>query len=142
MGLGLANSAVAQTCTGLCTQQVTGPNGVTTTITGTVYAPNGIDPLSSVLVYIPNAPVAAFTPGVSCSALGEQPSGLPLVGTVTAVDGTFTLANGYRRPRLSWRSVPIPDSQLYERVGRNVRTKHRSMTAWQKCLCTRKIASL
>jgi hypothetical protein len=93
MALALTPSAVAQTCTGLCTQQVSCPNGGTTTISGTIYAPNGTDPLPNVLVYIPNAPVAAFTPGVSCPALGEQPSGSPLVGTVTAVDGTFTLAN-------------------------------------------------
>jgi hypothetical protein len=66
-------------------------NNGTTTITGTVYAPNGTDPLPNVTVYIPSAPVAAFTPGVSCPVVGTPPSGSPLVGTVSAVDGSFTL---------------------------------------------------
>ena len=90
-GLGL--QAGAQTCTGLCQQQVSCPNGGTTTLTGVVYAPNGIDPLPNVTVYIPNAPVDPFTPGVSCPAVGELPSGSPLVGTTTGVDGGFTLVN-------------------------------------------------
>jgi len=80
-------------CTNLCLQQVACPAGQTTSITGTVYAPNGVDPLPNVVVYIPNAPVAAFTPGVSCPLVGEPPSGSPLLGTTTAVDGTFTLTN-------------------------------------------------
>jgi hypothetical protein len=83
----------AQTCTGLCLQQVQCPGGGTTSIRGTVYAPNNTDPLPNVLVYIPNAPVAAFPPGVSCPMAGAPPSGSPLVGTTTAVDGTFTLDN-------------------------------------------------
>ena len=91
--LGLAASSSAQTCTGLCLQQVSCPAGGTTTITGTVFTPNGTDPLPNVIVYIPNAPVDAFTPGVSCPVVGTPPSGSPLVGTSTAVDGTFTLSN-------------------------------------------------
>jgi hypothetical protein len=82
-----------QTCTGLCLQQVSCPNGGTTSISGTVYTPNGTDPLPNALVYIPNAPVDAFTPGVSCPVAGAPPSGSPLVGTTTAVDGTFTITN-------------------------------------------------
>jgi Abnormal spindle-like microcephaly-assoc'd, ASPM-SPD-2-Hydin len=74
-------------------QQVSCAGGGTTSISGTVYAPNGTDPLPNVLVYIPNAPVAAFAPGVSCPAAGTPPSGSPLVGTTTAVDGTFTLTD-------------------------------------------------
>jgi hypothetical protein len=58
-----------------------------------VYAPNGTDPLPNVTVYIPNAPVSAFTPGVSCPVVGQAPSGSPLVGTTTGVDGSFTLVN-------------------------------------------------
>ena len=69
------------------------PGGATTTISGVVYAPNGTDPLPNVTVYIPNAPVDAFTPGVSCPVVGQAPSGSPLVGTTTAVDGSFTLVN-------------------------------------------------
>src|SRR5215469_261416 len=91
--VGLSAPASAQTCTGLCQQQVTCPAGQTTSISGTVYAPNNTDPLPNVQVYIPNAPVDAFTPGVSCPAPGQPPSGSPLVGTTTAVDGTFTLTN-------------------------------------------------
>ncbi len=91
--LGLNAVASAQTCTGLCQQQVSCPSGATTSISGTIYAPNGTDPLPNVLVYIPNAPVDAFTPGVSCPVVGQPPSGSPLVGTTTAVDGTFTLTN-------------------------------------------------
>lgn len=84
---------IAQTCTGLCQQQVSCPAGQTTSITGTVYAPNGTDPLPNVTVYIPNAPVDAFTPGVSCPVPGAVPSGSPLVGTTTGFDGSFTLTN-------------------------------------------------
>ena len=90
---GLGPQAWSQACTGLCLQQVSCPNNGTTSITGTVYAPNGTDPLPNVLVYIPNAPVAAFTPGVSCDPQGTPASGSPLVSTFTAVDGTFTLNN-------------------------------------------------
>ncbi len=93
LGIGLAAQAAAQACTGLCLQQVSCSNGATSTISGIVYAPNGTDPLPGVLVYIPNAAVAAFTPGVSCAVAGQPPSGSPLVGTTTAVDGSFTLAN-------------------------------------------------
>ena len=86
-------AAWGQACTGLCQQQVSCANGATTSISGVVYAPNGIDPLPGVLVYIPNAAVAAFSPGVSCAVAGQPPSGSPLVGTTTAVNGTFTLTN-------------------------------------------------
>ena len=89
----LAAAAQGQTCTGLCLQQMSCPAGGTTSVSGTVYAPNGTDPLPGVIVYVPNAMVAAFTPGVSCALAGQVPSGSPLVGTTTAVDGTFTLAN-------------------------------------------------
>jgi hypothetical protein len=89
--LGIQGEGYAQSCTGLCLQQITCANNGTTSITGKVYAPNGTDPLPNVTVYIPNAPVAAFTPGVSCPVVGQPPSGSPLVGTTTAVDGSFAL---------------------------------------------------
>ncbi len=92
-GLGLTPAAFGQSCTGLCLQQVTCPNGGTTSITGTIYAPNGVDPLPNITVYIPNAPVAPFTAGVSCPVIGQPPSGSPLVGTMTNTNGTFTLVN-------------------------------------------------
>lgn len=88
-----AASAHSQSCTGLCLQQMSCPSGGTTSVTGTVYAPNGVDPLPGVIVYIPNATVAAFPAGVSCAVAGQAPSGSPLVGSTTAVDGTFTLNN-------------------------------------------------
>ncbi len=84
----------APTCTtGLCLQQIACANGGTTSISGTVYAPNGNDPLPNVLVYIPNAAVDPFVPGVSCPVVGQAPSGSPIVGATTAVDGTFTITN-------------------------------------------------
>ena len=86
-------SLSAQSCTGLCLQQVSCPNGGTTTLTGVVYAPNGVDPLPGILVYIPNAAVSAFPGGLSCAVSGQPPSGSPLVGTTTAVDGSFTLTD-------------------------------------------------
>jgi hypothetical protein len=90
---GLGAAASAQTCTGLCQQQVSCPNGGTTTISGVVYAPNGIDPLPNVLIYVPNAPVDPFAPGVSCPVVGTPASGSPLVGTTTGVDGSFSIPN-------------------------------------------------
>ena len=93
VGFGLGATAFGQSCTGLCLQQVMCPNNKTTTITGVVYAPNGTDPLPNVTVYIPNAAVDAFKPGVSCEVVGAAPSGSPLVGATTAVDGSFTLTN-------------------------------------------------
>jgi hypothetical protein len=94
-GGGMANTCgTSSTCTGLCLKQVTCPvAGVTTTVSGKVYAPNGVDPLPNVLVYVPNAPVQAFTPGVSCDNCGAQASGSPLVSDVTAPDGSFTIKN-------------------------------------------------
>jgi len=91
-GLGLAPAAaVGQTCVGLQCQQQTCPGNTSTSISGVVYAPNGTDPLPNVTVYIPNAPVAQFTAGVSCPVVGAPPSGSPLVGTESNVDGTFTI---------------------------------------------------
>jgi hypothetical protein len=81
--------AVPPSCTGLCQQQVSCSGTGTTSLTGTVYAPNGTDPVPNVLVYVPNAPVQPFATGVSFPPV----SGSPLVGTVTAADGTFTLNN-------------------------------------------------
>ena len=80
-------------CTGLCLQQVTCPTGSSTTISGKVYAPNGTDPIPNVTVYVPNAAVAPMSTGVSCPVPGQLPSGSPLIGTFSAVDGSFTLTN-------------------------------------------------
>lgn len=92
--LGFGTEASAQnSCTGLCLQQVSCPAGTTTSISGIVYAPNGVDPLPNVQIYVPNAPVPAFTPGVTCDIAGAPQPGSPLVGTTSAVDGTFTIQN-------------------------------------------------
>jgi len=91
---GFGTHASAQgTCTGLCLQQVSCPVGSTTSISGIVYAPNGIDPLPNVQIYVPNAAVPAFTPGVTCDIAGAPQPGSPLVGTTSAVDGSFTIQN-------------------------------------------------
>jgi len=92
--LGLGGAASAQTsCTGLCLQQTSCPGNGTTSISGVVYAPNGTDPLPNVTVYIPNDTVQPFTPGVDCPISGAPPSGSPLVGTITDVNGKFTLVD-------------------------------------------------
>ncbi len=91
-GLGIgATAAAGQACVGLQCQQTTCPGNSTTSISGIVYAPNSTDPLPNVTVYIPNAPVDAFTPGVSCPAVGAPPAGSPLVGTESNVDGSFNI---------------------------------------------------
>jgi len=88
---GLIAQAPAQSCTNLCLQQVS----QATTISGVVYAPNGVDPLPNVTVYIPNAPVDPLPAGVpgTCPLPGVAPSGSPLVGAITGVDGAFVLPN-------------------------------------------------
>ncbi len=91
--VGVAPAAKAQSCTGLCLQQITCPSNGTTSISGKVYAPNGTDVLPGVLVYVPNAAVQPFTPGAQCLQAGQPASGSPLISTVTAADGTFTLTN-------------------------------------------------
>ena len=58
-----------------------------------VYAPNGTDPLPNVTVYVPNDTVQPFSAGVSCPISGSPPSGSPLVGTITDVNGKFTLVD-------------------------------------------------
>ena len=91
LGLGAEAADGQSPCTGLACLQQKCPAGQTTSITGTVYAPNGTDPLPNVTVYIPNAAVAPFAPGVSCPVVGAPPSGSPLIGTETDVNGNFTL---------------------------------------------------
>ena len=66
------------------------------------------DPLYNAVVYIPNAPVAAFTPGVSCDRCGTATSGSPVVSAVTGPDGRFEL-----------RDVPVgANIPLVVQIGR------------------------
>ena len=83
----------ADSCTGLCLQQTTCTGNATTSVSGVVYAPNGTDPLPNVTVYVPNDTVQPFSAGVSCPMAGAPPSGSPLVGTITDVNGKFTLVD-------------------------------------------------
>jgi hypothetical protein len=69
--------------------------GGDTTITGTVYDPAARVPLNGVAVYVPAAPLQPLPRGVltgadacSCGALFKSGA---VVGTTTALDGTFTL---------------------------------------------------
>ena len=87
----------ANLCTNLCLRQMACPAGGKTTLTGTVLTPTrpafgAPDPIYNAIVYVPNAPVAAFPTGVACERCGN-PSGSPLVWTVTGPDGKFTLEN-------------------------------------------------
>ncbi|MFO0646963.1 MAG: hypothetical protein U0326_12050 [Polyangiales bacterium] len=81
------------TCTNLCLRRATCTGTATTTISGTVVTPalTAPDPLYNAVVYIPNAPVAPFTPGVSCDRCGSPTSGSPVVSAVTGADGRFVL---------------------------------------------------
>jgi hypothetical protein len=75
------------------------PGGGTTTLSGTVYAPNGTLPLPNAFVYVPsgNAPPYGMAPFVDGVANGNGCScsvtGIPMVSTTTAVDGSFTITS-------------------------------------------------
>jgi hypothetical protein len=88
-----ADAAEPPSCTGLCMQQVACPEGLATTLTGTAYTPSGMDPVYNAVVYVPSAPLAPFSPGVSCEPCGAPVSGSPLVETRTGPDGRFTLVD-------------------------------------------------
>jgi hypothetical protein len=77
-------------------QQVPTCEAGTTTLSGTVYDPAGLHPLYNALVYVPNNPtdpgLQPFPPGITCDLCGATAAGNPLVTTLTAPDGTFTLS--------------------------------------------------
>src|SRR5262249_40593265 len=51
------------------------------------------DPVYNAIVYVPSAPVAPFSPGISCDKCGAPVSGKPVAVTLTDVKGEFTLRN-------------------------------------------------
>jgi hypothetical protein len=81
-------------CVNLQCQQVKCPQqGITTTISGTVYDPAGVDPLYNAIVYVPNATPDPFKDGASCDKCGAVASGSPVVTTITDAAGHFTLSD-------------------------------------------------
>jgi hypothetical protein len=80
-------------CSGLECAQVQCPSAGTTSVSGVVYAPNGTLVLPNVLVYVPNTAVGSLPSGAQCNHCNTAPSGHPLVATLTAADGSFTLEN-------------------------------------------------
>jgi len=117
IALCIGAQAWSQASRELLRQQAACPANDPTSLSGKVYAPNGIDPLPNVIVYVPSAPVAPFTPGVSCASADQQVSGAPLASATTAADGSFTLQGvpaGANIPLVvqagRWRrQVVIPD---------------------------------
>jgi len=88
------NGDLAFACGSLeCMQVNCGETSPSTTLKGTVFAPNGTLPLYNVIVYVPNAPVDAFTSGLSCDRCDGHVTGKPLVITQTKFDGSFELPN-------------------------------------------------
>src|SRR6266849_173701 len=80
-------------CVNLQCNQVTCPDGGTTSITGTVYDPSGQVPIYNASVYVPNGQVSPFTPGVSCDRCDAVTSGSPLVVGLSGSNGRFNLRN-------------------------------------------------
>src|SRR5580704_15034359 len=67
-------------------------NGVTTSVSGTVYDPAGKNPLYGIVVYIPSVtpgPLPAGAGCYSCSSLYQ--SGMPIAYAVTDAAGKFSL---------------------------------------------------
>jgi hypothetical protein len=80
-------------CTGIACKRVYCADGGTTSLSGKVVSPRpgDPDPIYNAIVYVPNAPVAAFTEGVTCDRCGAAVSGNPIAVALTGIDGTFTL---------------------------------------------------
>ncbi|MEA2700157.1 MAG: hypothetical protein QOI66_4428 [Myxococcales bacterium] len=80
-------------CVNLQCQQVSCPAGTTTTVSGTTYAPNGKLPLYNVMVYVPNAPLTAFTEGVSCDRCGGGAPTRAVASAISDEHGQFRITN-------------------------------------------------
>ncbi|MEO6954610.1 MAG: carboxypeptidase regulatory-like domain-containing protein [Polyangia bacterium] len=87
------DQSVACTAGLRCRVETSCAGGAHTTLSGTVFAPNGTLPLYNATVYVPNAPVAAFTKGVTCDRCDGRVSGDPIAIALTGPDGKFTLTN-------------------------------------------------
>jgi hypothetical protein len=96
---GPQSDASGQGCSNLQCQVQACPNGGSTTISGKVLDPAGHNPLYGVVTFIPNTqggqlpliPLGINSASCSCDALftGEE----PMADSITAADGTFTIAN-------------------------------------------------
>jgi hypothetical protein len=80
-------------CTTIACNQVSCPDGGTTSLTGIVYDPAGKVPLYNVIVYIPTTSLSPLTTGASCDPCGADVSGNPLVSALTDAKGQFVLNN-------------------------------------------------
>jgi hypothetical protein len=80
-------------CKNLQCQQQICPEGMETTVTGTVYAPNGTLPIYNALVYVPNTALTPLPRGLTCDRCGALPPGEPVVSAVTDAHGAFRLVN-------------------------------------------------
>jgi hypothetical protein len=96
-GLSSAASCFATTCGTVCgggtIAGADGGTGCHTYVSGTVYDPGGNIPLPGIAVYEPNAPLPAFTPGVSCDTCSTVlPPAANIVGsTFSDLTGSFDL---------------------------------------------------
>jgi hypothetical protein len=88
-----------------------------TTLTGVAYMPDGVTPLANAQIYVPGTTLATIADGVGPPVCA---SGQPIVRTISAADGSFTLTNApsgsgiplvvqvgkWRRENVMLQSVP------------------------------------
>ncbi|HEX5657464.1 MAG TPA: carboxypeptidase regulatory-like domain-containing protein [Polyangiales bacterium] len=80
-------------CKNLQCQQLACDNGVSTSVSGTVFDPAGRNPLYNVAVFVPNTKPDAFDAGASCDACNDLYTGSPIAATLTDAAGKFKLDN-------------------------------------------------
>jgi hypothetical protein len=80
-------------CGSLACNQVSCPNGGTTSLSGIVYDPAGKVPLYNVVVYVPTTQVQPIATGATCDQCGGEVTGNPLVSALTDATGHFVLTN-------------------------------------------------
>jgi hypothetical protein len=92
---GGGGSQLTATCpagTNFQCQRVNCGNGVTTTLSGTVYDPAGKIPLYNVAVYVPNITPQPLPMGVSCGSCSSWYT-MPVASALTDEGGNFTISN-------------------------------------------------